>query len=61
LNARRVRSDSANAPQIPAPADRCRELALAELPFGDVILWIVGAGLVIYGLFCFGRARYAKM
>ena len=35
--------------------------ALAELPFGDVILWIVGAGLVIYGLFCFGRARYAKM
>ena len=35
--------------------------ALAALPFGDVILWIVGAGLVVYGLFCFGRARYAKM
>ena len=34
---------------------------LAALPFGDVILWIVGAGLVIYGLFCFARARYAKM
>ena len=32
---------------------------LAGLPFGPVILWIVGAGLVIYGLFCFARARYA--
>ncbi len=35
--------------------------SLAALPFGEVILWTVGAGLVIYGLFCFGRARYAKM
>ena len=35
--------------------------ALTTLPFGTVILWIVGAGLVIYGLFCFARARYAKM
>ena len=35
--------------------------ALAGLPFGVVILWVVGAGLVIYGLFCFARARYAKM
>ena len=35
--------------------------ALAALPLGPVILWIVGAGLVIYGLFCFARARYAKM
>jgi hypothetical protein len=34
---------------------------LAGLPFGPVILWIVGAGLVIYGLFCFARARYARM
>ncbi|QKJ18358.1 DUF1206 domain-containing protein [Microbacterium hominis] len=34
---------------------------LAGLPFGPVILWIVGAGLVIYGIFCFARARYAKM
>lgn len=34
---------------------------LAELPYGPVILWIVGIGLVIYGLFCFARARYAKM
>ena len=34
---------------------------LAALPFGDVILWIVGAGLVIYGLFCFARSRYARM
>ena len=35
--------------------------ALAALPFGAVILWVVGAGLVIYGVFCFARARYAKM
>jgi hypothetical protein len=35
--------------------------ALAELPFGSVILWVVGAGLVIYGIFCFARARYARM
>ncbi len=34
---------------------------LATLPFGALILWIVGAGLVIYGIFCFARARYAKM
>ncbi len=34
---------------------------LAELPFGPIILWIVGAGLIIYGVFCFARARYAKM
>ncbi|MEJ1154523.1 DUF1206 domain-containing protein [Microbacterium marmarense] len=35
--------------------------SLAQLPFGSVILWVVGAGLAIYGLFCFTRARYAKM
>ncbi|KJQ56025.1 DUF1206 domain-containing protein [Microbacterium sp. SA39] len=35
--------------------------SLAELPFGAVILWAVGAGLALYGLFCFARARYARM
>jgi len=35
--------------------------ALAALPMGTVILWIIGAGLIIYGIFCFFRARYAKM
>lgn len=35
--------------------------ALAGLPFGAVILWIVGLGLALYGLFCVARARYAKM
>jgi hypothetical protein len=35
--------------------------SLAALPFGAVILWVVGLGLVIYGLFCFARARYARM
>lgn len=34
---------------------------LAGLPFGPIILWVVGAGLVLYGLFCFARARYARM
>lgn len=35
--------------------------ALAELPFGPLILWVVAAGLIVYGLFCFARARYARM
>lgn len=34
---------------------------LAGLPFGVIILWLVGAGLVLYGLFCVARARYARM
>lgn len=34
---------------------------LAGLPFGAVILWTVGVGLILYGLFCFARARYARM
>ncbi|MEZ3157221.1 DUF1206 domain-containing protein [Microbacterium sp. BWR-S6Y] len=35
--------------------------SLAGLPFGQFVLWLVGAGLVVYGLFCFARARYARM
>lgn len=35
--------------------------ALAELPLGPFILWVVGAGLALYGLFCIARARYAKL
>lgn len=35
--------------------------SLAALPYGPIILWIVGAGLVLYGLFCFARARYSRM
>jgi len=35
--------------------------SLAGLPFGQIVLWLVGAGLVVYGLFCFARARYARM
>ena len=34
---------------------------LAGLPFGVFILWAVGAGLALYGLFCVARARYARM
>jgi lysylphosphatidylglycerol synthetase-like protein (DUF2156 family) len=35
--------------------------SLADLPFGTFILWLVGAGLIVYGIFCFARARYARM
>lgn len=35
--------------------------ALAGLPLGPLVLWVVGAGLIVYGLFCFARARYARM
>ena len=35
--------------------------SLAALPFGQVILWVVGAGLVVYGVYCFARARYARL
>lgn len=35
--------------------------SLAGLPFGQVILWLVGAGLTAYGIYCFARARYARL
>lgn len=35
--------------------------ALAELPFGTAILWVVGAGFIVYGLFCLARSRYARL
>ncbi len=35
--------------------------SLTDLPWGRGILWLVGAGLMIYGLFSVVRARYARM
>ena len=35
--------------------------ALTDRPFGGVLLVVVGAGLVLYGLYSIGRARYARM
>ncbi|WP_295010421.1 DUF1206 domain-containing protein [uncultured Microbacterium sp.] len=35
--------------------------SLAGLPFGRALLYAVGAGLIVYGLFCVVRARYARM
>ena len=35
--------------------------SLAALPMGLVILWVIGVGLIIYGIFCVFRARYARM
>ncbi len=34
---------------------------LLLLPWGRVALWCVAAGLVVYGLFCITRARFARM
>lgn len=35
--------------------------SLLALPFGDMLLAAVGAGLVLYGLFFIARARYARL
>lgn len=35
--------------------------ALKDLPFGPVILIVVGVGVIAYGLYCFARARLAKL
>jgi hypothetical protein len=38
--------------------------ALTELvtkPSGELLVWISGAGLILYGLFCLLRARYARL
>lgn len=35
--------------------------ALAELPFGKVVLTAVGLGLIAYGVYSFVRARYARL
>jgi len=35
--------------------------ALLELPLGPVILTIVGLGIAAFGLYCFGRAKHAKV
>jgi len=34
---------------------------IATLPFGAVLLVIVGGGLIAYGVYCFARARLAKL
>ncbi|MFQ4148809.1 DUF1206 domain-containing protein [Arthrobacter sp. LAPM80] len=35
--------------------------SLAALPFGEVILIVVGVGLIAYGLYSFARARLARL
>lgn len=35
--------------------------ALAEQPFGTALLLVVAVGLVLYGVYSFARARYARM
>ncbi len=35
--------------------------SLMALPYGRALLWLVGAGLAVYGIFCFVRARLARM
>lgn len=35
--------------------------SLAALPLGKIALLLVGVGLAVYGVFCFARARLARM
>jgi hypothetical protein len=35
--------------------------ALVELPLGVVILTVVALGLIAYGVYCFARAKYARL
>lgn len=35
--------------------------ALAELPLGQIILVLIGLGFVAYGIYCFARARLARL
>jgi hypothetical protein len=35
--------------------------ALADLPFGPVVLWVVGVGLIAYGVYCGVRAVRARL
>jgi len=35
--------------------------SLVALPYGPAILFLVGAGLIAYGLYCFARARLARL
>jgi hypothetical protein len=35
--------------------------SLKELPYGPIILIVVGVGVIAYGLYCFARARLAKL
>ncbi|HEY8294249.1 MAG TPA: DUF1206 domain-containing protein, partial [Micrococcaceae bacterium] len=35
--------------------------SLAALPFGQVILSVVGTGLIAYGVYSFARARLARL
>jgi hypothetical protein len=33
---------------------------LAQQPWGQVVLWLVAVGLVLYGAFCFAEAKYRR-
>lgn len=35
--------------------------ALASLPFGIAVLTVIAIGLIAYGIYCFIRARYARL
>lgn len=35
--------------------------SLLSLPWGGVALWAVAVGLIVYGVFCIARSRYARM
>lgn len=35
--------------------------SLLSLPWGELVLWAVAVGLIVYGVFCIARSRYARM
>ena len=35
--------------------------SLTELPFGVVVLFVIAIGLIAYGVYCFVRARFARL
>lgn len=35
--------------------------AIRELPFGNVMVGVIGAGFLLFGVFCMFRARYARL
>ncbi|WP_405375001.1 MULTISPECIES: DUF1206 domain-containing protein [unclassified Microbacterium] len=51
-----VRQESAAAGGFDAAIE-----ALLEQPFGPYLVFLVGFGVLVYGGFCFLRARYAKL
>lgn len=51
-----LRSDSSKAGGLDEALEQ-----LAQLPFGPLVLGVVALGFIAFGLYCFVRARFAKL